>query len=124
MAKGWSKSVISAPPERAPRTRGRTSAHAVRVGPLVFVTGQSGRRPGEEGYVADPSEHARQTMENIKAILEEAGTSFEQVIKRTVHISDAMFYEKMLPVLEEYFVTPVASTTLRGGLMREDMLLE
>ena len=58
------------------------------------------------------------------AILEEAGTSFEQVIKRTVHISDAKFYEKMLPVLEEYFVTPVASTTLRGGLMREDMLLE
>ena len=57
MAKGWSKSVISAPPERAPRTRGRTSAHAVRVGPLVFVTGQSGRRPGEDPLWALDNAH-------------------------------------------------------------------
>lgn len=125
MAKGWSKTVITAPEGRVPRTRGPTSAHAVRVGPLVFVTGQSGRRPGEEGYVADAAEHARQTMENIKGILEAAGSSFEHVIKRAVHVANAkLYHEKMRSVVEDYFTTPVASTTLCGGLMRDDMLLE
>lgn len=125
MAKSWRKTVITASEERAPRTRGPTSAHAVRIGPLVFVTGQSGRRPGAEGYVDDPAEHARQTMENIKAILEQAGSSFEHVIKRTVHIANPKVYqEKMRSVVEGYFITPVASTTLQGGLMRDDMLLE
>jgi len=124
MAKSWRKTVISAPESRVPRTRGPASAHAVSVGPFVFVTGQSGRRPGEDGYVSDPAEHARQTMENIKGILESAGTSFEHVIKRTVHVANAKVHEKMRPVIEKYFTTPVASTTLQGGLMRDDMLLE
>jgi 2-iminobutanoate/2-iminopropanoate deaminase len=124
MAKSWRKTVISAPESRVPRTRGPASAHAVSVGPFVFVTGQSGRRPGEDGYVADPAEHARQTMENIKGILEAAGSSFENVIKRTVHVANAKAHEKMRAVIESYFTSPVASTTLQGGLMRDDMLLE
>lgn len=125
MAQSWNKTVITAPKDRVPQTRGPTSAHAVRVGPLVFVTGQSGRRPGADDYVADPGEHARQTMENIKGILQAAGSSFEHVIKRGVHVANAkLYHEKMRSVVESYFPTPVASTTLCGGLMREDMLLE
>ena len=124
MAQSWQKTIISAPESRVPRTRGPASAHAVSVGPFIFVTGQSGRRPGEDGYVSDPAEHARQTMENIKGILEAAGSSFENVIKRTVHVANAKAHEKMRPVIEKYFTSPVASTTLQGGLMRDDMLLE
>jgi 2-iminobutanoate/2-iminopropanoate deaminase len=124
MADDWKKTVVLASESRVPRTRGPASAHAVSVGPLIFVTGQSGRRPGEDGYVSDPAEHARQTMENIKGILEAAGSSFENVIKRTVHVANAKTHEKMRPIIESYFTSPVASTTLRGGLMRDDMLLE
>ena len=124
MAESWRKTVISAPESRVPRTRGPASAHAVSVGPFIFVTGQSGRRPGEDGYVSDPAEHARQTMENIKGILEAGGSSFENVIKRTVHVANAKAHEKMRAVIESYFSSPVASTTLQGGLMRDDMLLE
>jgi 2-iminobutanoate/2-iminopropanoate deaminase len=124
MAKSWNKVIVAAPESRVPRTRGPASAHAVSVGPFVFVTGQSGRRPGEDGYLSDPAEHARQTMENIKGILEAAGSSFENVIKRTVHVANAKVHEKMRAVIESYFTSPVASTTLQGGLMRDDMLLE
>jgi 2-iminobutanoate/2-iminopropanoate deaminase len=63
-------------------------------------------------------------MENIKGILEAGGSSFDNVIKRTVHVANAKVHEKMRPVIEKYFSSPVASTTLQGGLMRDDMLLE
>jgi len=122
MFPAWRKDVIHA--DRAPTTRGPTSAHAVRVGSLLFVTGQSGRRPGEDGYQADPAEHARQTMENVKAIVEAGGSSMDNVVKRTVIVKNARLYDQMRPVVESYFPSPVASTTLQGGLMRDDMLLE
>jgi 2-iminobutanoate/2-iminopropanoate deaminase len=118
----WEKQIVRA--DRAPVTRGPTSAHGVRVGPLLFVTGQSGRRPGEDGYLADPAEHARQTMENVKAIVEAGGSSMDNVIKRTVIVRDTDVYQQMRAIVESYFPSPVASTTLRGGLMAEDMLLE
>lgn len=123
MGSGWMKEIVHA--ARAPVTRSPTSAHGVRVGPLLFVTGQSGRRPGEDGYVADPAEHARQTMENVKAIVEAAGSSMDNVIKRTVMVGDQeAYYGKMREVVESYFPSPVASTHLWGRLSRDDMLLE
>jgi 2-iminobutanoate/2-iminopropanoate deaminase len=122
MSTRWHKEIVRA--ERAPVTRGPTSAHAVRVGPLLFVTGQSGRRPGEDGYLADPAEHARQSMENVKAIVEAGGSTMDNVIKRTVIVRDAEAYQHMRAVVESYFPSPVASTTLRGELMADDMLLE
>ena len=119
---GWRKEIVHT--EAAPAPKGPTSAQAVRVGPLVFVTGQSGRRPGEDAYIQDPVEHARQTMENVKAILEAAGGSMEHVVKRTVIVKRPELYGQMLPVIESYFPSPVASTTLQGALMLDDMLLE
>jgi 2-iminobutanoate/2-iminopropanoate deaminase len=122
MASRWKKEIVRA--EGAPVTRMPSSAHGVRIGPLLFVTGQSGRRPGEDGYVADPAEHARQTMENVKAIVEAGGSSMDNVIKRTVIVKNTAVYEQMRPVVESYFPSPVASTHLWGGLSRDDMLLE
>ncbi len=125
MSSSWKKEIIRAPSDRAPATRTPASAHAVRVGPLVFVTGQSGRQPGgADNYSDDPAEQARQTMENIKAILEEAGTSLEHAIKRTVIVGHPSMLPKIRPVLESYFTSPVASTTLQGCLMREEKVLE
>lgn len=122
MTGAWRKEVITAPNAPAPRSAG--SAQGVRVGPFLFVTGQSGRRPGESGYIADPVGHARQTMENVKAIVEAGGSSMEHVVKRTIIVSDLDAFGAMRDVIESYFPTAVASTTLRGALMLPDMLLE
>jgi 2-iminobutanoate/2-iminopropanoate deaminase len=122
MASKWKKEIIRA--EGAPGTRMPSSAHGVKIGPLLFVTGQSGRRPGEDGYVADPAEHARQTLENVKAIVEAGGSSMDNVIKRTVIVKNTQVYQQMRPVVESYFPSPVASTHLWGRLSRDDMLLE
>ncbi|MBV9324949.1 MAG: hypothetical protein JO352_14295 [Chloroflexi bacterium] len=118
----WTPEVITA--SGAPAPRGPTSAHAVRVGPLLFVTGQSGRRPGEDAYLVDAREHARQTMENVKAIVEAGGSRMDLVVKRTIVARDFDLYRQVIDVIESYFPRPVASTSLRGGLMLEDMLLE
>ena len=119
----WEKEIITVSSDRLPRPRIPSTAPAIKVGPLLFVTGQSGRNVGgEDNYSDDPATQARQTMENIKAILEAAGSSFEHVVKRTIFVSDARLYDAMRPVVDGYFPSPVASTTVQTGFLRDKMI--
>ncbi len=119
----WKKEIIRVPPERLPQPRVKSTAPAVKVGPFVFVTGQSGRHlGGADNYSGDPAEEARQTMENIGAILEAAGTSFEHVVKRTIFVRDATLYDAMRPIVDGYFPSPVASTTVQTGFLRDKLI--
>jgi len=119
----WKKEIVQVPASRLPQPRIRSTAPAIRVGPLLFVTGQSGRNlGGDDAYSSDPAEQARQTMENIRAILEEAGTSFENVVKRTIFVKSAALYDAMRPVVDGYFPSPVASTTVQTGFLRDKMI--
>jgi 2-iminobutanoate/2-iminopropanoate deaminase len=116
----WKKEIIRAPAGAVPPTRVPSSAHAVRFGPLLFVTGQSGRRSGEPEYAADPAEQARQCLENIGAILLQAGSSFENVLKRTIVVRDRAEYGAIRPIVDQYFVSPVASSIIESGLLRDE----
>jgi 2-iminobutanoate/2-iminopropanoate deaminase len=120
---GWRKELIEVPADRLAQPRIRSTVPAVKVGPLLFVTGQSGRHPGgQDDYSAEPAEQARQTMENIKAILEAAGTSFDHVLKRTIYIKDVEAYATMRPVVDSYFPSPVASTSVQTGFLHEKLI--
>ncbi|MCS7104805.1 MAG: RidA family protein [Thermofilaceae archaeon] len=92
--------------ERAPKPIGPYS-QAVKVGDFIFVSGQIGINPitGKlvEGGVR---EQARQALENIKAILEEAGSSIEDVVLAVVFITDMAFYRDLNDVYIQYFKTP------------------
>jgi 2-iminobutanoate/2-iminopropanoate deaminase len=116
----WRKEIINAPAGAVPPTRVPSSAHAIRFGPLLFVTGQSGRRMEEPEYSADPAEQARQCLDNIGAILRAAGSSFENVLKRTIIVRDRAEYGAVRPIVDEYFVTPVASSIIESGLLRDE----
>jgi 2-iminobutanoate/2-iminopropanoate deaminase len=116
----WEKTVIRAPESAVRPTRVASSAHAIRFGPLLFVTGQSGRRLEGPEYSADPVEQARQCLDNIGAILREAGSSYEHVLKRTIVIRDRKEYDLIRPVIEQYFVSPVASSIIESGLLRDE----
>jgi 2-iminobutanoate/2-iminopropanoate deaminase len=116
----WKKEIIRAPASAVPPTRVPSSAHAIRFGPLLFVTGQSGRRIGEPEYAADPAEQARQCLDNIGAILREAGSSFEDVLKRTIIVRDRAEYGAIRPIVDQYFVSPVASSIIESGLLRDE----
>ena len=123
MTRSWKKEIVRVPESRLPAPRIRSTAPAIRVGPLLFVTGQSGRNlGGVDAYSSDPATQARQTMENIRVILEEAGTTFENVVKRTIFVKDPALYDAMRPVVDGYFPSPVASTTVQTGFLRDKLI--
>ncbi|MBI3947554.1 MAG: RidA family protein [Armatimonadetes bacterium] len=78
---------------------------AMRVGNQLFVSGQVGYAPGSReiapGGVAGQT---RQTLENIRAILEKAGSSVDKVIKTTVFLTDIQRdFATMNQVYAEFF---------------------
>lgn len=102
-----------------------TTTHAVSARGFVFVTGQVANQPG-----MDPREHpdeaqnwgtiqeqTKRVMENVKAILEEAGTSLDHVVKRTVYLTHVGDFEPSYKVMESYFPSKVASTGVLTGLV-------
>ncbi len=102
-----------------------TSAHATRAGGFLFVTGQFANPVGVDpkekrqglGDLGTLREQTVRVMENIKAILEEAGTSFDNVVKRNVYITHVADFDEVYKVMEPYFSSPVASTGLVTGLV-------
>ncbi len=91
--------------EDAPAAIGPYS-QAMRVGDLVLTSGQIPFTTSGELVSSDVEEQARQSLNNVKAILEEAGTSMDNVIKCTVFISNMDDFPKINKVYEEFFTKP------------------
>ncbi|MBC7364489.1 MAG: RidA family protein [Candidatus Aminicenantes bacterium] len=79
-------------------------SEAVRVGNLLFLSGQLGRDP-KTGKLAEGGIEAetRQCLENIKNTLEKYGSSMDKVIKATVMLADITEWAKMNSVYVTYF---------------------
>lgn len=99
-AHGQTKQVIQMP--GAPP--GLPFSSAVRVGDLLFLSGQIGNLPGTltlaEGGIQGET---RQTMENIKAVLEHAGSAMDRVVKCTVFLADMAEWPAMNEVYRTFF---------------------
>ncbi|MGZ4384235.1 MAG: RidA family protein [Gaiellaceae bacterium] len=81
---------------------GAPYSQAIRVGELVFVSGQLGLRPGESGLVADSiEEQTRQALENVGAILAAAGSGLDRLVKTTVFLTDLADFGAMNAVYAE-----------------------
>jgi 2-iminobutanoate/2-iminopropanoate deaminase len=76
--------------ERAPAPfQGAPYSQAIRSGDFVFVSGQLSLKPGESAISGDTiQEQTEQVFANLRAILEEAGTSLERLVKTTVFLTD------------------------------------
>jgi 2-iminobutanoate/2-iminopropanoate deaminase len=92
---------------------------AVRVGNVLYLSGQIGNVPGQR-QLADTgvAGQTRQTLENIKAVLQHAGSSLERVVKCTVFLLDIRDYAAMNAVYATYFPKdpPARSTVAGSGL--------
>lgn len=91
----------------------------VRAGNLLFLAGQIGNLPGTRNLAAGGTAgEVRQTMENIKAMLELAGSSLDRVVKCTVFLTDINDYDAMNQVYSSYFPTqpPARSTVAVSAL--------
>lgn len=77
---------------------------AVRVGDMLYLSGQIGVMPGTVELVAGGiTEETRQTMENIRAVLENNGSSMDKVVKCTVMLADISEWQQMNGVYVTYF---------------------
>jgi 2-iminobutanoate/2-iminopropanoate deaminase len=76
--------------ERAPAPfQGAPYSQAIRANGLVFVSGQLALRPDHAEIVGeDIGEQTEQVFDNLQAILEEAGSSLDKLIKTTVFLTD------------------------------------
>jgi 2-iminobutanoate/2-iminopropanoate deaminase len=69
--------------------QGAPYSQAVRYGDLVFVAGQVAVRAGHDAIVGDTiEEQTAQVCENLKTILEAAGSGFDRVLNTTIYLAD------------------------------------
>ena len=114
--------------DKAPAAIGPYS-QAVRAGNLIFTAGQVGVDPTTQLVVAGGiTEQTTRAMENLKAILEEAGTSLAKAVKATVFLKDMKDFAAMNAVYEAYLgakgMAPPARTTVEVSRLPKDMLVE
>lgn len=104
------KEVITT--KKAPAPLGPYS-EAVKVGDFVFVSGQKGLNLSGSMVPGGIEAETRQALENIKAILETAGSSLSEVVMTTVFITDMSEFAKMNGVYGQYFTeAPPARSTV------------
>lgn len=108
------------PPVAAPYS------HAVAAGNLLFVSGQVAIAPDGSGPVKGTfEEEARQTLSNLKAVLEDAGSSLGHVVKVNVYLADIGNFGALNAIYQEYFPSDYpARTCIQAGRLPLDMQIE
>ncbi|HLR01270.1 MAG TPA: RidA family protein [Virgibacillus sp.] len=110
--------------DNAPAAIGPYS-QAIQAGDFLYVSGQIGINP-ETGDVAEGIEaQTKQVMENLKAILAEANTSFADVIKFTIYIQSMDNFATVNDIYGGYLQKPYpARATVEVSRLPKDMLVE
>jgi len=95
---------------------------AVKVGDLLYVSGQIAMKPGTTELAGDDIEvQVRQVMENIKTVLARAGATMNDVVQCTVYLKDMNDFAKMNQIYGSYFVagrSPTRTTVEVSNLPR------
>lgn len=81
-------------------------SQGITIGELVYTSGQLPINV-ETGVMPETiEEQTKQSLENVKAILEQSGSSMDKVIKTTVFLSDMNDFAKMNEVYSSFFTEP------------------
>ena len=101
-------------------------SQAVQAGGTIYVSGQLPINPATGEFAgADIRAQARQSLENIKAILAAAGTDMAHVVKTTVLLQDMADFAAMNEVYAEYFSEPYpARAAFQVAKLPKDALVE
>lgn len=111
--------------EKAPQPIG-PYAQAIRVGNLVFTSGQIPLDPETGQLVSGGIEQQTQrVLENLKAVLEAAGTSLERVVRTTCFLANLDDFPAFNQVYARYFGEhPPARTTVQAARLPAGALVE
>ena len=120
------KKVIST--KDAPQAIGPYS-QAIETNGFLFISGQLGVTPSGEFAGADVKSQAQRSLQNLQAILSEAGLGFENVVKTTIFLADIADFAAVNEIYADFFKEPyparstVAVKTLpKGGLVEIELI--
>ena len=88
--------------DKAPAAIGPYS-QAVKVGNMVYTSGQIPMTPEGELVTGDIHDQIRQILNNLEQVLEAAGSSLQQIIKTTIYLTDMDDFIAVNTVYGEYF---------------------
>ncbi|OUQ78802.1 RidA family protein [Flavonifractor sp. An100] len=117
------KQIIST--QNAPAAIGPYS-QAIRAGDLLFVSGQIPVDPAT-GEVVEPTiqAQAKRSLENVKAVLEAAGASLDNVVKTTVFLKSMDDFVEMNRVYQSFFQADCpARSAVQVAKLPKDVLVE
>ena len=116
------KEIIST--TKAPSAIGPYS-QGIKIGNMVFTSGQIPVNPATGELVNEIKAATRQSLENVKAVLDEAGSSLEKVVKVVVFIKDMNDFAEVNEVYGEYFTeNPPARSCVEVARLPKDCLIE
>lgn len=117
------KVVIST--KTAPAAIGPYS-QAIKIGNFVFLSGQIPLLPATGEIVqGDIRDQTRQVLENLKCILETAGSSLDKVVKTTIFMKDLNDYTAINDVYKEFFANkPPARAAVQAARLPRDAGVE
>lgn len=102
-----------------------TYSQAIDLGNLVYTSGQIPVDPATGSIPADVRAQAEQSLKNIKAVLEAAGSSMEKVVKTTVFIANMNDFAVINEVYASFFAEPYpARSCVEAARLPKDVLLE
>jgi reactive intermediate/imine deaminase len=100
--------------DQAPAAIG-TYSQAIRVGDLVFLSGQIPLDPATMDVVnGDFEARARRVFDNLSAVAEAAGGSLDKIVKLTVFLTDLGNFAIVNKVMQDYFTAPFPARAAVG----------
>ena len=88
-------------------------SQAMRVGDLVFVSGQAAISPeGELVGLGDFDAQAEQTFRNLERVLEAGGSGLDRVVKVTIFLTDMANFPKIVELRGRWFTPPYPADTI------------
>ncbi|BFH60056.1 RidA family protein [Paenibacillus azoreducens] len=100
-------------------------SQAIQMGDLIFTSGQLGLNPETGEFGKDVQEQARLALGNVKAILEAAGSSLNQIVKTTVFLKDMNDFAAVNEIYASFFAEPYpARSAIEVARLPKDGLVE
>lgn len=86
----------------------------ILAGDTLYVAGQVGRTPGTNTYPESFEDEVKYTLDNVGAVLKEAGYSFDDAVAVQVYLTDIELFQRMNAVYMKYFPEPRPARTTVG----------
>ncbi|MFZ3132628.1 MAG: RidA family protein [Desulfosporosinus sp.] len=110
--------------QNAPAAIGPYS-QGIKAGNLIFTSGQIPMNPQSGELVADIEGATKQSLDNVKAILESAGSSMDKIVKTVVFLRDMNDFVAMNAVYATYFPNnPPARSAVQVARLPKDAVIE